>query len=335
MHAAPAMAQTTSLLQIHTIEVAPGAPPEFIFADQGTGATNYTVQFAPTLESPWSIVAGAAVTSLGGGNYRVVAPDAQTARGFYRVRGNGGAVIASFVTTAFRVIEGETVTPTVTFNAPFFGTIRYTVSGTAGSGDFTPLSGEVLVNGTTAVIPVTLADNLSIGELKFLSLRLEAGPGYRLGTTSQSTVTIDENDAEWQGSFVSRKTALGFVLPIRHSAEGHDAALKSEEFGFFPTNEFPAQITFTPDAFSVLAAGIPIPPEATLLNSRMVLTFQLNANNGVINQLVTPDRVEGMANLVIQVPDKPYLNATNEGTFLLVKPPVRPSTNQVQLGRIP
>ena len=328
-------AQSTSLLQIHTIEIVPGTAPQFVFADQGTGATNYTVQFAPALDAPWSTVAGAVVTSLGGGNYRVVAPDPQNPLGFYRVRGNGGGVIASFATTAFQVTEGGMVAPTITFNAPFFGVVRYTVSGTAGAGDFAPLSGEVLVNGTTAVIPITLADNLSIGELKYLSLRLEAGPGYRLGTASQSTVTIDENDAEWQGSFVSRKAALGFVLPIRHSAEGHRAALKSEEFGFFPTNESPAQITFTPDIFSVFASDIPIPPEATLLNSRMVLTFQLNANNGIINQLVTPDRVEGVANLVIQVPDKPYLNATNEGTFLLIKPPVRPSTNQVQLGRVP
>jgi len=201
LNSSSGLGQSTSWLRIHTIEVAPGAPTRFISTDQGTGATNYAVEFSPGVGvgSSWSNVGGAAITGLGGGNFRVVAPDPQTPSGFYRVRGNGGAVIARFVTTAFQVTEGRTVAPTITFNAPFFGTIRYTVSGTAGSGDFTSLSGEVEVHGSTAVIPVTLVDNLSIGELKYLSLRLEAGPGYRLGTTSQSTITIDENDADWQG----------------------------------------------------------------------------------------------------------------------------------------
>jgi len=48
------------------------------------------------------------------------------------------------------------VTAVIVFNAPFVGTLRYTVSGTAAAGDYEPLRGEVAVNGTTATIPVTL-----------------------------------------------------------------------------------------------------------------------------------------------------------------------------------
>ena len=328
-----ALAQSTSLLRIHTIQVAPGAPTQFVFADEGTGATNYTVEFSSAVGagSSWSNIASAVITSLGGGNFRVVAPESPTQSGFYRVRGNGGAVIADFVTTAFQVTEGGTVAPTITFNAAFFGTIRYTVGGTAGPGDFTPLSGEVVVNGTTAVIPITLVDNFSISELRNLTLRLEAGPGYRLGTSSQTTITIDENDADWQGSFVTGKASLGFVLKIRQSGLQDQATLRSDGFGFFPTNEIPASLTFSENNFHATVANIPMPANATLLNSAMSLIFDLNAPNGQTNQSVSPTLIQGQGTLITTIPGREYLNNTNRGTFVLLKSPVKPSTNEVQL----
>jgi hypothetical protein len=328
-------AQSTSLLQIHTIEVVPGSPPEFVFADQGTGATNYTVEFSPAVGASWSIIAGAVITGLGGGNYRVVAPDPQNPLGFYRVRGNGGAVIASFVTTAFQVTEGGMVAPTITFNAPFFGTLRYTVSGTAATGDYVALSGEVRVNGTTATIPVTLLENAGIGQLKHLTLSLTTGPGYRLGSSSQTTIVIDENDAEWPGTFSVENAGLTFVLKIQQTAGGHLATLKSDGFGFFPTNELPAVLTFTESTFAATIQNIPVAPGASLLDSAMSLGFLLRATNGQPNQTVSSTQVQGAATLITEVSGKPYLNTTNRGTFLLLKPRVAPSTNQVELVRTP
>lgn len=335
LHAAPVLAQSTSLLEIHTIEVVPGAAPQFVFADQGTGATNYTVEFARALDAPWSIVTGAVITGLGSGNYRVIAPDPQNPLGFYRVRGNGGGVIASFATTAFQVLEGGMVAPTITFSAPFFGVVRYTVSGTAESGDYVALSGEVNVSGTTASIPVTLLENGGIGQVKHLTLRLEAGPGYRPGSSSQTIITIDENDADWQGTFSIENGALAFVLKIQQGASGHTATLRSDGFGFFPTNELPGTLTFSENVFHAATRNIPVAPSASLLNAAMNLAFFLGATNGAPNQNVSSNQVQGAATLITEVAGNPHLNTTNRGTFLLLRPPVAPSTNQVDLVRTP
>jgi hypothetical protein len=328
-----APAQTTALLRLHTISVAPGAPTEFEFIDQGTGSTNYTVEFSPAVGAGagWTAVPGAVVTTLGSGNFRVLTPPVATSPGFYRVRGNGGGVIASFATTAFQVMEGGTVAAVINFNAPFVGTIRYTVSGTAGSGDFAPLSGTVFVNGSSAIIPVALTENASINEIRNLTLRLESGPGYRVGTTSRSTITIDENDADWQGSFVTGKGRIGFLLNIRRSLLGDQATLRSDGFGFFPTNEIPASLTFTGSNFLATVSEIPMMADATLLNSALSLRLMLNAANGQTNQSVSPTLVQGDATLITTVPGRDYLNHTNRGTFVLLKSPVRPSTNEVEL----
>ena len=333
-------AQGSAALQITTIQAAPGSPVQFTFSDSGTGATNYLVEFAPAVGAGgvWSNVTSAVVQSLGGGNFLVLVPDPQSGLGFFRVRGYGGAagfISASFNSTALQVAEGGVVSPTITFSAPYHGIVRYTVSGTAMSGDYVSLSGEVFVNGTSATIPVTLLDDGSIGPLRYLTLTLQAGPGLQLGATSQNTINILENDADWQGSFISDDATIGFVLRIQESNGVHLAGLKSDGFGFFPTNETPASITFNANFFSATAQNIAIPPTATLLNSELRLTLSLTAANGVTNQSVTPAQIEGAATLVTTVVGQAHLNTTNAGRFLLLKPPVAPSTNQVQLTNLP
>ena len=335
-----AWSQISPLLRLNTIQVAPGNPVRFTFSDTGSGATNYLVEFSPAVgaDASWTDVTGAVITSLGGGKYSVTAPDPETFHGFFRVRGVGGTVAlvtASFSMANIDANEGAMVTPTITFSAPFSGTVRYSIGGTASSGDYVSLSGEVQVNGTTATIPITLTDNKLIGQLKYLTLTLEAGAGYQLGATSQNTVNIHENDADWQGSFISDDATIGFVLRIQESNGVPMAGLRSDGFGFFPTNETPASITFNEEFFSAAASGISLPATATLLNSEMLLSLSLTAANGVTNQAVTPAQIEGAATLVTAVVGQAHLSATNQGRFLLIKPPVTPATNEVQLTIVP
>jgi hypothetical protein len=330
--------QGTPLLRLTTLQVAPGNPVQFNFEDQGTGATNYLVEFSPAVGGggAWSNITAAVVTPLGGSNYQAMVPDPMMAHGFYRVRGVGGpGIVGSFVSTAFQVTEGGMVSPTITFSAPLFGIVRYTVSGTAASGDYVSLSGEVFVNGTTATIPVSFLDNKSIGQLRYLTLTLQAGPGYRLGASSQTTITIDENDAEWQGSFITGEATLGFVLKIQESNGVKMASLKSDGFGFFPTNEIPAALLSTNNEFATTVGDIPISAGATLLNEPMSLSLFLGATNRMTNQSVSLTSVQGVGTLLSAVPAKPHLNTTNVGTFLLLRPPVKPSTNQVELVNAP
>jgi len=333
-------AQGSPALQITTIQAAPGAPVQFTFNDSGTGATDYLVEFSSKAggNMVWSNITSAVVQPLGGGNFRVQVPDPQSALGFFRVRGYGGAagfISASFNSTAFQVTEGGMVAPTITFSSPYHGIVRYTISGTAMSGDYVSLSGEVFVNGTSATIPVTMLDNQIIGQLRYLTLTLQAGPGLQLGAGSATTITIDENDAEWHGSFVTDGATLGFALKIEEANGVKMASLKGDGSGFFPAAEFPAGLLFTANDFAASVGDIAMPVNATLLNETMNLSLFLSAMNGITNQFVGATQVRGTGTLISFVPAKPFLNTTNFGTFILLKPPVRPATNQVDLVTAP
>ena len=102
-----------------------------------------------------------------------------------------------------------------------------------------------------------------------------------------------------------------------------------------PTGEIPAAIALTANSFSATATGIPLAASTTLLNIPASLTLDLNAMNGVTNQSVSETQIEGTGQLIAQYSGQPQLDTTNAGTFLLLKPPVTASTNQVQLVNAP
>ena len=334
-----ASAQTSALLQLQQIQISHAGPAQFTFSDYGTGATNYSVEYLPALGSGnWVLDTNAVITSQGNGSYSVQVNEPAGAQGFYRVRGRGGinsGLVATFTTTAFQVAEGDTVNTTLVLSQPFHGWIYYTVDGTAGAGDYQSLSGSNFVDGTSVTIPVSLTDNSQVGQLKYLTLRLTAGPGYALGLNPSATITIGENDAAWKGSFVAGNATIGFTLTIDDVNGVYQASLQGDGSGFFPTNQVAASINLTVDSFSSTAAGIPIAADATLLNTPASLTLILNAMNGVSGQSVSGTQVQGAGILVAQYAGQPQLNTTNYGTFLLLKPPVAPSTNQVQLTAAP
>ncbi len=334
-----AQAQTSGLLRLQQIQVTHGGPVHFTFNDYGTGATNYAVEFSSGLETDnWQVDSNAVVTLQSNGSYAVQINDAVGARGFYRVNGLGGTnggIVVTFTTPAFQVVEGSTVNTTLVLSQPFHGWIYYTVGGTAGTGDYQGLSGSNYVDGTTLTIPVSLTDNSQISQLKYLTILLAAGAGYALGNSPSTTITIGENDAAWQGTFEVDNATLGFTLNIDDLNGTYQATLQGDGTGFFPTNQIPAAINFTPDTFAVTASGVPLAASATLLNTPASLTLLLNAMNGAANQSVSGTQIQGTGRLIAQYAGQPQLNTTNVGTFLLLKPPVAPSTNLVQLTTAP
>ena len=328
--------QESPELQITTIQAAPGNPVQFTFRDSGTGATNYLVEFAPSVGvgGVWSNVTSAVVQSLGSGDFRVTVPDQQSGLGFFRVRGYGGAaglITASFNSTALQVTEGGVVSPTITFSAPYHGLVRYTISGTAAAGDYVSLSGEVFVNGTSATIPVTALDNQSIGQLRYLILTLQAGPGLQLGAGSATTITIDENDADWRGTFRARGANLGFVLTIKQLNGSPMAALSSDRLGFFPANQSSVAVTLLSGMFQANASGIPLAGSTTPFGTPVQLQLHLEASNAVADQSVGSDLIEGVGYLISTYTAQPQLTTSNYGTFTLYQPAIAPSTNQVDL----
>jgi len=328
-------AQTSGLLRLREVQVGHSGPAQFNFSDYGTGATNYVVEFSSGLETNnWQVLSNAVITPQGDGDYSVQINSGTGARGFYRVSGLGGAnggLVITFTTPAFQVVEGDTVNTTLVLSQPFQGWIYYTVSGTAGAGDYQLLSGSNYVNGTTVTIPVSLTDNNQAGQVKCLTLRLNAGPGFALGRNAATTVTIGENDANWQGTFITSDATVGFTLLIDELNGAYEATLKGNGTGFFPASDYPVTINLTADSFSATVPGVPLAATASLLNTPASLTLFLNAMNGVTNQFVNDTQIQGTGGLIAQYAGQPQLNTTNLGTFLLLKPPVSPSTNEVQL----
>lgn len=327
--------QTSTQLVLKTIQLNGPQPVELTFSDEGSGSTAYAVQFSPQAEGPgWTNVAAATVTDLGAGRFRATLPAAESTAGFYRILGSGGtvgSVVASFASTAFQVSEGGEVSVTLRFSSAFTGTIRYGVSGSAAADDFEPLSGQVtVVNSTSATIPVSLKDNAEIGALRQLVLRLESSDGVSLAANADTTITIEDNDADWRGALEVNNAALGFILRMSRSNAVLTAAIRGDG-GIFPTAESAAAVVFGSDTFQCEAGTAGIAADASALNGAANLLLRLEAMNGVEGQSVSEREVSGKATLVTLFPGKPFLNTTNVGTFSLGRPADGPPDDVVPL----
>ncbi len=320
-----------SLMYLTNAQAVSAEAWRFRLVDAGSGCTNYAVEYLHDLSSTNGWIVATNVTALGGGEFEVDTGPPQPDMGFYRIKGFR-LLTAGLGSTDFTVDEGAgLVGPVIIFNGPYVGTVNFSWTGTWGTSN-----GTVQVNGTTAVIPIPLTENTDLNQLQYLTLRLQAGSGYALGGAQENSVTIEENDAEWQGVLQTQMGALGFVLRINQNNSGLQGALRSDRLGFFPTNApgLPlAELRFTEDTFVAVATNVSLNALAgsPLFSTSHFVQLRLDAANGQTNQSVGPASVEGVATLVSVVPGRPYLDTAVSGTFLLLKPPVIPSTNEVPL----
>jgi hypothetical protein len=335
----PALAQPTELLELETITVGSTGPVTFVFSDHGTGGTGYSVQSAPSVGSPisWGPETGAVVTPLGNGLHQVTVAKASPDR-FYRVisaNGNPNPIQMGFATTAIQIDEGGSASATVTFSRAYHGTIRYNIGGSAAPGDYAGLTGEIAVNGTTAIIPINLTENTGIDEIKQLVLTLVSGSGAQIGAANETTITIGENDANWHGSLFDGASAIGFVVRIRQGGGGATGTLVSDGSGIIPAGEYPASLALQPGLFSFLSTLAPLDPATTLQGLPATLQLDLDAIDGQNGDVVAERELRGQGKVIIQYAGKSHLNRTNTGTFLMLPEPVRPSTAPLELVEAP
>jgi hypothetical protein len=336
-----ASGQPSPMLYAQTIKLSSGGLLEFTFRDDGTGATNYVAEFSAEVGpgATWIADPAATISSLGNGAFRVQIPNPMQPNGFYRIlalRPSGGPVVANFAATQLQVTEGGMVSAVITFSAPYTGLIRYTITGTAKDDEYQPLSGELRVNNSmNAFIPVALTENTSVDELRYLSLRLEQGAGFELGSAADTRVIIDDNDAEWHGTIGLGAATLGFLMSIDQNALGRTARIRSDPAGIFPLEPVDSTLVFTENDFASTTPDIQLEAASNLFMTPAKLTLHLSAQNGIENQLVSSNNVEGAAILITEYEGKSYLNRTNHGSFNLYKPPVRPSSQPVKLTQAP
>lgn len=93
-----ARAQVSSQLSLQAIQLPGSGPVNFMFVDQGTGATNYSVESSAALNGVWLTVTNALITPQGGGTNLVHIAEPAGPKNFYRVVGfgaSGGPIIIS------------------------------------------------------------------------------------------------------------------------------------------------------------------------------------------------------------------------------------------------
>lgn len=326
------------VLRVESLSMTPGGALEFTFRNNSTDSHSYVVEHSADLgvKQPWAVDATAGITALGNGAFRVVVPSPAGDIGFYRVVGTaptGETVIMQFAITSLVAAEGETIHPIINFSAPFTGTLRYTISGTASHADFGLLSGEIHVfNSMAASIPIALAENATIDPMRVIVITLEADDGTQVGLDSRIVVTIQDVDARWEGTFFSGNTPLPFTLEIIQQDGLIQGRLVGGQAQFFPEGPFPATITaHSPDAFAASIEGIVLPAESTLLDLPAVLGLSLSAADGAIDEHF----IYGQATLVTTYAGHPHLNTLNEGSFLMQRTPPPPSERTVELTDAP
>lgn len=335
------------LLRLNRIERLASGEVHITFEDRGTGAVleDYVIDSTSSLQAADWEDTGATVRSLGDGRFRAVVVLSGRLDAFFRVRNgdldSGGEIIAFFDQSTIEREEGSGLFEVpITFSAPYNGPLKYRWSGNA---DVEGLTGTIQVNGQFALIPLALSsDDTDPGELESLTLTLvvDDETGYTLSESgaepSSTTIAVSENDAVWSGSFESNSEQVGFDLELTEQDGFYQAAITSDGSGLIPkgaSGSYPASVTrITEATFSVRVEGIGIAADPeTLLDDRVTLDLSLDAVNGFPGETVTGDRVEGSSRLSIKWTGATHLNTAIDGSFTLSKPPVVPSSAEIEL----
>ena len=254
----------------------------------------------------------------------------------YFLRNQGAIPKASFETTMVKTHEGESdVILKILFTSAFMGTVNYVVDNTSlatGGEDFTVLAGSAAVNGFEAEIPIRILDDLTVENTESIEIRILAGTGYVVGTPSDCTVYIEDNDAVWKG-VVTRQlsSGLGFDLVILRSGGTAQAYFRGDDTGIIPESDPPGQgwpaqtITVTDTAFNLRIEGIPVPDAYTSrLATRFTRSFEFHYRAPDKDTVI--DALTEFAGAVIErmIPENrafAHLATQIEGGFVLKKVP--------------
>lgn len=325
-------------LRIDKVEHAAGGVLMVTFTDTGTGAAGYRVETARGFgaDTIWEPAPGAVIVPLAMGRHRVILPEPAGGAGFFRVIAHGTdgeVVLVNFLTTAMRVYEGEHAEALLTFNAPFTGTLRYSLTGSAGAEDYSGLTGFVEVSsGQVVSIPFSVAENETVDPLRNLILTLEPAEGTRLGLSSRILITLIDKDARWSGNFVSDGLVLDFELEVINSRTNSHASAVAGPYQLLPEGIHPAEIDhLQADAFAATIGPVQLPAGSSAFGLEAALLLSLEAMAENAAHQLGKDWIVGHGQLEIRYPDRPHLDTRHAGVFQLQRLPPPPPDGKAQL----
>ncbi|HYG35945.1 MAG TPA: hypothetical protein VEC99_14235 [Clostridia bacterium] len=188
----------------------------------------------------------------------------------------------------------------LSFSKPFVGSVHYEVdaSSTATSlapgSDYHPLSGTLAVNGTEALLPIQLVDDLHMRGTRSLFLNIRADPvcRYRPSGTSRQLIRIEDNDVYWTGTMrdVYAGTNVGFAelsfrLKLLRSESTNQAWLVNDGkldsgtkgSGCIPVGEWRMDVTLSTNSFDGVSEPIPMPSLPIFANGEVTRILRLSA----------------------------------------------------------
>jgi len=326
-------------LAIQEIQLSGESEVRLRFWDGVTGGVRYSVFQSPDMRS-WGTT-GVQTDSVGLGDrwHELFAP-AAGGRSFYQVKSERVQAVVMFSLGEITLGESsgsqevvinfvdEAGQPLI-YNGP----VSYLWEGTAGA--VSNLTGSVIAGGQSVTIPLDVVDNDEVEALKQISLTLEvdAQTGYLVDpAASSTTLTIEENDNYWRGSFQTGTESLDLELFIQRSAAGSVISL-TKGTGFLSGELLVADsVTHTEANFQVaFPAEMMTANEENLVTEGTQATLSLTAADGMVDQSVDEKMIKGVGVLTISHPDMSYLNTTISGAFLILQdPPIQP-TQELEL----
>ncbi len=203
------------------------------------------------------------LTLTSGAGYEVGSPDAHT----LTIRDDDSPQVrfASASSSAGENAGAQNVTVNFSPAPPSDITLNYSVDGTATSvSDYAALSGEVQVsaNATSANIPVSIVDDASDENNETVVLTLTSGAGYEVGSPSEHTLTITDNDGAPSASFASAS-----------SSAGENAGAQNVTVNFFPAPPSAITLNYSVDGtatsvsdYAALSGEVQVSANATSAN---------------------------------------------------------------------
>ena len=243
--------------------------------------------------------------------------------------GTGDAV--RFTASLSQWLEGtpDLVVP-ISFDAPFFGTVTYRLSGPPETS--VAITGSLQLHGETIaniVLPIT--DDAEIGQALVYQVILDgAAGGYSLGGQAMHTAVVHDDDALWQGSFSADGLSVHFTLKLLRQGGVLSGYLVTDGYGIIPRaedaapgepSEWPLTDTLLTDQrFTARIDGLPIPAFATQSGLPLTRALELDARAELDGESVDPNGlIVGAVTETLVAPGHSYLTRQVVARFTLQK----------------
>lgn len=237
--------------------------------------------------------------------------------------------------------SSETVGLQVAFNRPYRGPLKYTVTGSATlEVDFQlPSPSQIVVDGTRAVIPIDIIDDLEMEDTEFLTVDIDFNfdaqaedLDYDLGVPTRALLLINDNDTVWTGTLVTADSEETFQMEVRTNGAVTEAAILSASnpdtsSGFLSTGTIPAgtwtatAVQFGNQAFDAAFGPLPLGSLQLFGSVKFQRSFQFFVHANRANHLIRDETLVGEFISIIEpaTPGRNYLKRESTGPVFFVR----------------